>query len=105
MASEPRVPYDDLDALRTDVHAAITDGRIRHNLRYIKSKGHVEIDRGIINAVLLHGRFQHDKESKDDRLRFNAYGQILGCTYKVVFEMWDSPEGRLVSVGSAYEVT
>lgn len=104
MGRAATVAYDDRAELREDVQSLMREGRIRHHLGYLKRKGHVEVDRRIINAVLLHGRYAYDSEHRKTKDRFNAHARYSGCTYKVVFEVWDDPEGMVVAVISAYEV-
>ncbi len=45
MNHESPYRYDDLRALRADVHRMLASGYVIHNIPYIKSKGHVEINR------------------------------------------------------------
>lgn len=104
MDRDDRLPFRDLRDLRRTVEKLYRAGRILYNLRAIKSKGHVEVRKGIIDAVLLHGTYRFDKDNRDRRDRFNALGQYGHRDFKVVFEVHARDDGEVVMVVTAYEV-
>lgn len=104
MGPDDRVAYKDTSSLREDVRRLLRSGRIRYNLRAIKAKGHVEVDKRIIDAVLLHGAYRIDKDHQDTFDRFNALAHYGPKTYKTVFEIEDYPDDYVITVVTAYEV-
>lgn len=104
MAPYDRLSFGDLREVRSAVEKLYRAGRLLYNLRYIKSKGHVEITKGIIDAVLLHGAYRFDKDFRETQDRFNALGRYGQTDFKVVFEIHKRKDGEVVMVITAYEV-
>lgn len=104
MKHGPAYEYDDLRNLRRDVHEAVAAGRVLYNLRYVKSKGHIEVTAPLIDALLVGGAYRFDPGYRRTRNRFHAYGRYLDRECKVVFSMIPLQEERTVFVITAYEV-
>lgn len=82
----------------------LASGHVIHNIPYIKSKGHVEVNRWIVDTVLRHGAYRFDHDSRGTHTRFNAFCHYGRRQFKAVFEIVDANGRRAIYVITAYEV-